>query len=71
MNTYEVVVVGAGLIGSATAKYVSKEFPNGQTLLIGPGAGLDELDHGINLYLIKVISLHPLDKIKCFKLIDF
>ena len=49
---YEVVIVGAGLIGSATAQYAAKDFPNGQTLLVGPGAGLNLLDHGRNLYYI-------------------
>ena len=43
---YEVVVVGAGLIGSSAAKYAAEEFPHGNTLLIGPGAGLNNLDHG-------------------------
>ena len=47
---YEVVVVGAGLIGSAAAKYASEDFPNGQTLLVGPGAGLSSLDHGMGLH---------------------
>ena len=47
---YEVVVVGAGLIGSAAAKYASEDFPNGQTLLVGPGAGLSSLVHGMGLY---------------------
>ena len=45
-NIYEVVVVGAGLIGSAVAKYVSQDFPDGKTLLVGPGAGLKDFDHG-------------------------
>ena len=42
MACYEVVVIGAGLFGSAAAKYASYDFPNGKTLLIGPGAGLEE-----------------------------
>ena len=48
-ETYEVVIVGAGLIGSAAAKYAAQEFPGGKTLLIGPGAGTKSLDHGILL----------------------
>ena len=46
-DTYEIVVIGAGLIGSAAAKYVAEDFPDGQTLLVGPGAGLTTLEHGI------------------------
>ena len=42
MIEYEVVVIGAGLFGSAAAKYGAEDFPDGNTLLIGPGAGLDE-----------------------------
>ena len=42
MESYEIVVIGAGLFGSAAAKYASYDFPNGETLLIGPGAGLEE-----------------------------
>ena len=48
-ETYEVVIVGAGLIGSAAAKYAAEEFQGGKTLLIGPGAGTKSLDHGILL----------------------
>ena len=46
-RVYEVVVVGAGLIGSSAAKYAAEEFPGGNVLLIGPGAGLKSFDHGI------------------------
>jgi len=42
MCVYEVVVIGAGLFGSAAAKYAAEDFPDGKTLLIGPGAGLCE-----------------------------
>ena len=40
MDSYEIVIIGGGLFGSAAAKYASFDFPNGKTLLIGPGAGL-------------------------------
>ena len=33
---YDVVVVGAGLIGSALAKYVTKENKGWKVVLIGP-----------------------------------
>ena len=46
-DTYEIVVIGAGLLGSAAAKYAAEDFPDGQTLLVGPGAGLSILEHGI------------------------
>ena len=46
-DIYEIVVIGAGLIGSAAAKYAAEDFPDGQTLLVGPGAGLSILEHGI------------------------
>ena len=49
-SIYEVVVVGAGLIGSAAAKYASEDFSDGQTLLVGPGAGLSSLDHGMRIH---------------------
>ena len=42
MSEYEVVVIGAGLFGSAAAKYAAKDFPDGKTVLIGPGAGLED-----------------------------
>ena len=48
-DVYEVVIVGAGLIGSAAAKYAAEDFQGGKTLLIGPGAGTKSLDHGIVL----------------------
>ena len=58
-NIYEVVVVGAGLIGSAVAKYASQDFPDGKTLLVGPGAGLNALDHGkkFNRYFHNLLSI--------------
>ena len=56
-NVYEVVVVGAGLIGSAVAKYAAQDFPNGKTLLVGPGAGLNDLDHGEKMSRNLVIKL--------------
>ena len=49
-DIYEVVVIGAGLIGSAAAKYAAEDFPNGQTLLVGPGAGLNTLEHGMYIH---------------------
>ena len=48
-DIYEIVVIGAGLIGSAAAKYAAEDFPDGQTLLVGPGAGLNILEHGIHM----------------------
>ena len=42
MTCYEVVVIGAGLFGSAAAKYAAEDFSNGNTLLIGPGAGIQD-----------------------------
>ena len=45
-DDYEVVIVGASLIGSAAAKYAAEDFRGGKTLLIGPGAGTTSLDHG-------------------------
>ena len=42
MESYEIVVIGGGLFGSAAAKYASYDFPNGETLLVGPGAGLED-----------------------------
>ena len=42
MSEYEFVVIGAGLFGSAAAKYAAEDFPDGNTLLIGPGAGLED-----------------------------
>lgn len=51
-DVYEVVIVGAGLIGSATAKYAAEDFQGGKTLLIGPGAGTKTFDHGTLLILV-------------------
>ena len=42
MESYEIVVIGGGLFGSAAAKYASHDFPNGETLLVGPGAGIED-----------------------------
>ena len=49
MESYEIAVIGGGLFGSAAAKYSSYDFPNGETLLIGPGAGLDD-DPKLNVF---------------------
>ena len=57
-RVYEVVIVGSGLIGSSAAKYAAEEFPDGNALLIGPGAGLNSFDHGIGwIYLMRVRRL--------------
>ena len=42
MDPYEIIIIGAGLFGSSAAKYASYDFPKGKTLLIGPGAGLQD-----------------------------
>ena len=55
-DIYEIVVIGAGLIGSAAAKYAAEDFPNGQTLLVGPGAGLNTLEHGMYIHGLKYTS---------------
>ena len=45
MMCYEVVVIGAGLFGSAAAKYAAEDFPQGSTILVGPGAGsVEDID---------------------------
>ena len=59
MSCYEVVIIGAGLFGSAAAKYASEDFPIGSTLLVGPGAGMKE-DPAMENF--KHISKQDLDK---------
>ena len=52
---YDVIVVGSGLFGSAAAKYAAEEFPNGSTLLVGPGAGLEN-DPQLSCFGLKLHS---------------
>ena len=49
MVCYEVVVIGAGLFGSAAAKYAAEDIPQGCTILVGPGAGSEEVSNIISI----------------------